>query len=116
VLDARGAPTASRDEGLRIEIRRLGECRLAVNASGVEDASALAALHEVELKQPDEATAAQPGTHRSQAARPGTARCSDKSRAVSALAFALSNEPDEAIHEGAYAVGTPAGLISALGS
>jgi hypothetical protein len=39
-----------------------------------------------------------------------------KSRAVSALAFALSREPDEAIYEAAYAVGTPEDLLRGLTS
>ena len=37
-----------------------------------------------------------------------------QARAVSALAFALSQEPDEAIYEAAYAVGTPQDLIRGL--
>jgi hypothetical protein len=39
-----------------------------------------------------------------------------QSRAVSALAFALSREPDEAIYEAAYAVGTPKDLLRGLTS
>ncbi len=39
-----------------------------------------------------------------------------QSRAVSALAFALSREPDEAIYEAAYAVGTAEDLLRGLTS
>ena len=38
-----------------------------------------------------------------------------RARAVSALAFALSAEPDEAIYEAAYAVETPEDLVRQLG-
>jgi hypothetical protein len=39
-----------------------------------------------------------------------------QSRAVSALAFALSRRPDEAIYEAVYAVGTPTDLMRQLAS
>jgi hypothetical protein len=39
-----------------------------------------------------------------------------QSRTASALAFALSNEPYEAIYEAAYAVGSPEDLIVRLGT
>jgi hypothetical protein len=97
------------------------------SASGLEDGSALAALHRVELRRTDEAIAASMRQLSDnidvaawEAPETGDEVTYDllfrQSQAVSALAFALSDEPDEAIYEAAHALGTPEDLIRALGS
>jgi hypothetical protein len=102
-------------------------CRLAVGASGVEDGSALDALREVERGGADDIAVASmrrladrldEAAFESQEAGDGARYDSlfRQSRAVSALAFALSREPDEAIYEAAFAVGTPHELVRRLAS
>ena len=105
----------------------IAACRLAVKSSEVEDGSALAALRQVELEHVDDAAAAsmrELSESLDEAAwdaqEAGDEARYDspfrRSRAVSALAFALSREPDEAIYEAAYAVGTPEDLLRGLTS
>ena len=103
----------------------INACRLAVKASGVEDQSALDALRLVEKGWTDDAASAsmrQLATELDEAAFDAQAAGDEsrydsffrQSRAVSALAFALSQEPDESIYEAAYAVGTPNELMRRL--
>jgi hypothetical protein len=100
-------------------------CRLAFGASGLEDPSVIAALRAVEVRQLDpdavasmlnlaerldeEAWAAQESAEQDR-----YDLLFRRSRAVSALAFALSGAPDEAIYEAAHAVGTPEDLVRSL--
>ncbi len=97
-------------------------CRLAIHASGVDDAAALAALRAVEQRKVDAEAAA--------SMRDLTDRFDEdawdaqdpgdydvlfrRARAVAALAFALSAEPDEAIYEAAHAVEMPEDLARQL--
>ena len=105
----------------------IAACRLAIAAAGVDDQEALAALRAVELDEvePEIATSmrdlADQRDEEAWAAREaGDGESYDRlfrhSRAVSALAYALSGEPDEAIYEAAYAVGTPEELAGRLTS
>ena len=100
-------------------------CRLALTASGVEDRAAVEALAVVEAGQTDATASASMRELTTQldeaafdAQEAGDASQYDslfrQARAVSALAFALSQKPDEAIYEAAYAVGTPQELMRQL--
>ncbi|NUR76778.1 MAG: hypothetical protein HOQ28_10905 [Thermoleophilia bacterium] len=98
-------------------------CRLAIRAAGVDDTTALDALRALERRTVDAEAAAsmcELADRFDQAAWDAQA-ASDydvlfrRARAVSALAFALSEEPDEAIYEAAHAVGTPEDLVRQLG-
>jgi hypothetical protein len=95
----------------------VGACRLAIGASGVDEQPALDALRTVEMRQSDpEAAILMRGLADRFDEEAWDAReVGDEdryelmfrlSRAVSALAFALSEEPDEANYEAAYVVGT----------
>jgi hypothetical protein len=111
-----------RDDWPRIAV---DACRLAIAASGVNDQPALDALHAVELRRadPDAAASMRSLAERLDEDAWDAQEAGDearyevlfrRSRAVSSLAFALSGEPDEAIYEAAYAVGTPEDLIRRL--
>jgi hypothetical protein len=102
-------------------------CELAVDESGLEEETAVAALHRVKAGQADRVDAAsmrELSRNLDETAWAAQEAGDDgrydslfrKSRAASALAFALSDEPDEAIYEAAYAVGTPQDLIARLGT
>ena len=100
----------------------IGACRLAIDASGLEDQVALAALREVEEgSHAAEAAAAMRDLADHLDQKAWEAQDPDKylvlfrrARAASALAFAHSGEPDEAVYEAAHAVGEPEDLVQRL--
>jgi hypothetical protein len=100
-------------------------CQLAITAAAVDDHHALTALHALQLNQAGADIAASTRELADQfdedawtAQEAGDEQKYDllfrSSRAVSALAYALSGKPDEAIYEAAYAVGTPEDLVARL--
>ena len=98
-------------------------CRLAVQASRVDDSEANAALRAVERRDLDQSQAASMRDVADQLDQQAWASGdpSDydvlfrQARAVSALAFALSGVPDEAIYEAAHAVDSSEDLVRRLG-
>jgi hypothetical protein len=102
-------------------------CRIAVRDSGLDDervGAALRALEQTELDA-DIATSMRERSDRlDEEAWDAEARGADdryvvlfrRSRAASALAFALAGEPGEAIYEAAFALTQPEDLIRRLGA
>jgi hypothetical protein len=102
-------------------------CRLAVSASGIDDQVAVTAVRAL---QPDGLDLDSAASLRDLAERldEGAWDAQEgeeqgrydllfrRSRAASALAYALSGQPDEAIYEASYAVGTPDELVRLLSS
>jgi hypothetical protein len=102
-------------------------CRIAVAESGINDPIAVNALHAVEMERDDTDSAASVrGLAERLDQEAWDAQEADEqnrydllfrsSRAASALAYALSGSPDEAIYEAAYAAGTPEDLVRLLRS
>jgi hypothetical protein len=109
----------------RLSAIAVGACQLAVDLSGLDDEAAVVALHQVQAGQSDpqgsESMRALSGKLDEAAWAAQTAadqRQYDslfrQSRAASALGFALSGEPDEAIYEAAHAVGSTEDLVARL--
>jgi hypothetical protein len=112
------APLAGRD----LPKLAIGACRLAIDASGVEDRLALAALRELEEER-NSAEAAASMRDLADRLDQEAWEAQDpenylvvfrQARAASALAFAHSEEPDEAIYEAAHALGEPEVLVQRL--
>ena len=100
-------------------------CRIAVGAAGVEEGAELDALRAVERQESDvEAASSMRALADRLDEEAWVAQGSGddgryellfrRARAVSALAFALSDEPEEAIYESAHALGSPEELVRKL--